>query len=217
MPLPKAGELFFGIKLTSEQREYADSIFDNILTICNAKAGTGKSTVAVGCAKLLNQPLYYLFSCVEEKTIGFTTGDKEEKESKYLTPLYDALTEIGDVPEKVIFDKKEFRPHAWVHATSHTFLRGANLKNATIIIDEAQNFTVHELRKTLTRIHDSCTVILIGHHEQCDLPNPKHSGFVPFIEHFKTKDYANIVQLTKNFRGRLAQDADEIYKVREIV
>lgn len=210
MPLPRSAELFFNINLTEEQKEYADSIFDNILTICNAKAGTGKTTVAVGAAKILNQPLYYIFSCAEEKTIGFTTGDKEEKESKYLTPLLDALDKIGEVPEKVMFSKKEFRPHAWVHATSHTFLRGANLENATVIIDESQNFTRAELRKTLTRIHDSCTVILIGHDKQCDLPNPKHSGFVPYINLFKDKDYAKVVELTKNFRGRLARDADQI-------
>jgi phosphate starvation-inducible protein PhoH len=216
MPLPKAGELFFGIKLTSEQREYADSIFDNILTICNAKAGTGKSTVAVGCAKLLNQPLYYLIAPTQEKVLGFLPGGTKEKEAPYLSPLKDALLEIGELPEKSIFDETNPHPSAWVFAKSHTYLRGSNLKNATIIIDEAQNYSINELRKTLTRIHDSCTVILIGHHEQCDIP-VKQSGFIPYIEHFKTKDYANIVQLTKNFRGRLAQDADEIYKVREIV
>jgi phosphate starvation-inducible protein PhoH len=213
MPLPKAGELFFGIKLTSEQREYADSIFDNILTICNAKAGTGKSTVAVGCAKLLNQPLYYIMSPTQEKVLGFLPGGLEDKQAPYATPLLDALTEIGEIPEKVIFSEKEFRPHAWVHIKTHTFLRGSNLKNCTVILDEFQNYTIPEARKTLTRIHDNCTVIMIGHDGQIDLPNPKKSGFLPYIKLFENKDYAKIVHLTRNFRGILANDSDRIMEV----
>lgn len=51
---------------------------------------------------------------------------------------------------------------------------------------------------------------MIGHDGQCDLPKPAKSGFAPYIEHFRDKSYANVVTLTKNFRGQLAQDADEL-------
>jgi len=61
----------------------------------------------------------------------------------------------------------------------------------------------------LTRIHDDSKVIMIGHIGQVDLVGSK-SGFVDYIEHFRNEPYCKIVELTKNFRGRLATDADEI-------
>lgn len=213
MGLPKSAELFYGINLTEEQRAYADSIFDNQLTIVNAKAGTGKTTIAVGVAHILDMPLVYTFSPVEEGSIGHTPGSVEEKERKYITPLLDALSEIGVDPRFAI--KSENNPEminerAWVDAKSHTFLRGSNIKNSVVIIDEAQNMTRGELKKVLTRIHDSSKVIIIGHDKQCDLKNPAKSGFVPYIEHYRNEPYANVVELTKNFRGRLAAKADEL-------
>jgi phosphate starvation-inducible protein PhoH and related proteins len=215
MPLPKHNLLFgFEPKLTDEQREYVNSIFDNQLTIVNAKSGTGKTTLAVACAKLLGKPLVYIFSPVEEKKMGYRPGTQAEKEREYLTPLKDALLEIGEVPEKVIYNEENTEAqkagHVWVYPMSHTFARGINLKDKTIIIAEAQNFTRGDLKKTLTRIHDSCKVIIEGHTGQCDLPDPSKSGFAPYIEHFRNEPYCKVVELTVNFRGRLAQKADEL-------
>jgi phosphate starvation-inducible protein PhoH and related proteins len=215
MPLPKHNLLFgFEPKLTDEQREYVNSIFDNQLTIVNAKSGTGKTTLAVACAKLLGKPLVYIFSPVEEKKMGYRPGTQSEKEREYLTPLKDALLEIGEVPEKVIYSEENTEAQkagsVWVYPMSHTFARGINLKDKTIIIAEAQNFTRGDLKKTLTRIHDSCKVIIEGHTGQCDLPDPSKSGFAPYIEHFRNEPYCKVVELTVNFRGRLAQKADEL-------
>lgn len=213
MPLPESAELFFGLTLTDEQRKYVDSIFDYQLTIVNAKAGTGKTTLAVGAAKIIGKPLYYIFSPVEEGALGFTPGEVEDKESKYMVPLLDALKKIKEDYRFAIYresNPEHIRKVAWVYAKSHVFVRGSNIEDATVIIDEAQNFTRGELKKVLTRIHDSCKVIMIGHDGQCDLPDPKKSGFVPYLEHFRNEPYTNVVELTKNFRGRLAQKADEL-------
>jgi phosphate starvation-inducible PhoH-like protein len=214
MPLPKESELFYGLKLTDEQREYVDSIFDNQLTIVNAKAGTGKTTLAVGAAKIIAKPLYYIFAPVEEDALGYTPGDVEEKEAKYIQPLLDALKEIKE-DHRFALHREEHPDHikkmAWVYAKSHVFARGTNIKNATVIIDEAQNFTRGDLKKILTRIHDTCKVIVIGHDGQCDLDDRSKSGFMPYIEHFRVKDYCKVVCLTKNFRGRLAKHADELH------
>jgi phosphate starvation-inducible PhoH-like protein len=214
MALPKESELFYGLKLTEEQREYVDSIFDKQLTIVNAKAGTGKTTLAVGAAKIIGKPLYYIFAPVEEDALGYTPGDVEEKEAKYIQPLLDALKEIKE-DHRFALHREEHPDHinkmAWVYAKSHVFARGTNIKNATVIIDEAQNFTRGDLKKVLTRIHDNCQVIVIGHDGQCDLDDRSKSGFVPYIEHFRVKDYCEIIYLTKNFRGRLARHADELH------
>lgn len=215
MPLPK-DSLFFGLgaKLTGEQRIYVDSIFDRQLTIVNARSGTGKTTLAVAAAKMIGKPLIYVFSPVEEGRMGFRPGTQREKEAQYITPLTDALYEINEDPAKVIYDPEKLeqlkRGDVWVWPMSHVFARGTNIKGKTIIIDEAQNFTRGELKKMLTRIHDCAKVIVIGHDGQIDLPKPEKSGFAPYIEHFHNEPYANVCELTVNFRGRLAQKADEL-------
>ncbi|PAV30190.1 phosphate starvation-inducible protein PhoH [Virgibacillus profundi] len=215
MPLPKDNLLFgYANKLTNEQKEYVDSIIDNQLTIVNARSGTGKTTLAVACAKIIGKDLLYVFSPVEENSLGFTPGSVEEKEMKYIQPLKDALIEINEHPDKVIATEENVENvkngNTWVEAKSHVFARGTNIKNKTVILDEVQNFTKSELRKLLTRIHDDCTVIMIGHTGQIDLERIQDSGFLPYIEHFKNKDYAHTCELSWNFRGRLANDADEL-------
>jgi phosphate starvation-inducible protein PhoH and related proteins len=215
LPLPKNNLLFgFEPKLTNEQREYVDSIFDNQLTIVNAKSGTGKTTLAVACAKIIGKPLIYVFSPVEEKKMGFRPGTQQEKEREYLTPLKDALLEIGENPDKVIYDPDNIEAmkagHVWVYPMSHTFARGINLKDKTVILSESQNYTRGDLKKTLTRIHDTCGVIIEGHTGQCDLPDPIKSGFAPYIEHFRNEPYCKVIELSVNFRGKLAQHADNL-------
>lgn len=214
MPLPKDSLLFgYEPKLTDEQRVYVNSIFDNKLTIVNAKAGTGKTTLAVAVAKMLNKPLYYTFAPVEEGALGFTPGDVEEKESKYITPLLDALHEIREDPRLAIHRDSNpdfMNAGAWVHAKSHVFMRGVNIKNATLIVDECQNLTRGELKKVLTRVHSDVNVILIGHDGQNDLADPSKSGFVPYLEHFRNEEYAQICKLSINFRGQIAAKADDL-------
>lgn len=214
MGLPKNNLLFgFEPKLTTEQRHYVDSIFDKQFVISNSIAGSGKTTLAVACAKLLGMDLVYIHAVVEEDKIGFTPGNEEEKLAKYHLPLKDALTEIGEDPSQVVYSEKNIEGvkagKVWVYPMSDTFLRGSNLKGKKfIVIDEAQNFTYPQLRKILTRISDDCKVVMIGHVEQCDLKDPNTSGFLPYLRYFSRKDYVAIADLTKNFRGRLAADAD---------
>jgi phosphate starvation-inducible protein PhoH and related proteins len=210
--------LFFGFrdKLTHEQATYLDAIYNSKITFVNARSGSGKTTMAVGAAKLLNQPLVYIFAPVEEDKMGFRPGDQREKEAEYLQPLKDALLEINENPEQAIYDPeiaekaKNGVDESWVFPMSHIFARGTNIKNCTVIITEAQNFTRGELKKILTRIHDTCTVIVEGHEGQIDLDDPRKSGFLPYMRHFAEEDYVSLVQLTVNFRGEISRKADEL-------
>lgn len=217
--------MFFGLResMTEEQEKYLEALMNpNVnLVIVNAKAGSGKTTLAVGAAKLLiarkiYKELFYTFAPVEEDSMGYTPGDIFEKEQKYHGPLIDALLEINENPMQSIINPldaasmKKNMDKAWVRASSHTFLRGTNLKNEFVIIDEAQNFTVEELRKVLTRCHDTCKVVLIGHTGQCDI-DWKKSGFEDYIKHSENYDKAQVITLTKSFRGELADWADDIY------
>ncbi len=206
--------LFYGFKLNEEQKEFRDAIWskDNDIVFANAKAGTGKSLVSVATAKLLVdygrfEKAYYIISPVMNGVNGFLPGSVAEKENPYYAPLFDALAKIGDFPEKAMTPKEGF----WITPMSHVYTRGINLENSIIIIDEAQNFYADELKKVLTRILDSCKVIVIGHTGQIDLTrNREQSGFDKYLNHFKDCDRCEICELKINYRGWLSSHADDL-------
>lgn len=205
--------------LTHEQELAYEAIMTKQFVAINAKAGTGKTWLAVKAAYELYQKekkqLIYTFSPVMEDVMGFLPGSKQEKEEPYTQPLKDALNSLGIKPITAIQDPNFSDDHAvnrgaWIKTMSHVHARGINIKNSTLIIDEAQNWTVPELRKILTRCHADTKVIMIGHTGQIDLKDPKQSGFEPYMYHFATKPYYEKCHLTINHRGELAQWADEM-------
>lgn len=211
-------DLFYGLRLTEEQEALNQALMDDAKKIIfvDSVAGTGKTTIAVGCGyKQVKEQkfsaVHYLFSTPCEKKLGYTPGGVEEKESKYLIPLFDAIEVVNLYPESSIFEladiscKKADKP--WVSAHSINYMRGVNLRNSFVIIDEAQNMTVKELKMVLTRIHDDSKVIVIGHHGQCDI-DEKKSGFVKYREHFRGDEYSAEFELTQNFRGVVSRKAD---------
>lgn len=225
--------LLYGLapKMTDEQMVFANAVYSDEFDIvfCNAAAGTGKTTISVAIAKLLKEEgrykdgLLYVFNPVEENKMGFRPGTQCEKEKEYTVPLDNALIEVQEQPAKArwvpdnALENKKRLDSAWVEATTHIFARGTNQKNKVIIIDEAQNWTVAQLRKMLTRCHDSCKVIVIGHTGQCDLPNPDDSGFEFYLNHFREEPRAAVCTLTHNFRGWMARHADDITHSNNLV
>jgi phosphate starvation-inducible protein PhoH and related proteins len=203
--------LFYGLgpTLTDEQKDYIDKVFNHIITFCNAPSGSGKTTLAVAMGHFLFElgvvdKVLYIFNPTEEGTMGHRPGTQDEKEEAYLVPLKDALVKINQNPENINLTS------SWCLAKSHTFLRGTNIERYFVIIDEAQNYTKHYLKKTLTRIHDTSKAVVIGHEGQIDLKNKSLSGFVPFIYHFQGEDRAAVAHLTHDFRGWLSKHADSI-------
>lgn len=208
--------LLFGFRqtITDEQEDLINLILAPTSEVqyifVEAEAGTGKTQMAVIGAKLRGKKLRYIFAPVNEDEQGYLPGDTQEKDEPYLAPLKQALVKIGEKPEQSIFNKKEFHPHAWVYAHSHSYERGSNYEDETVIVEEAQNFTKHQLRKVLTRPHDNSKTIIIGNIKQCDLPNPADSGFEEYMIHGIGIAWIRKVQLTENFRGRGAKWADSI-------
>ena len=98
------------------------------------------------------------------------------------------------------------KDEAYVKLLTHTYLRGTNLRNKVVILDESQNYTVAELKKVLTRCHDSCKVIVIGHCGQIDIKGG--SGFARYLEHFADQEKCAVCKLTTNHRGWLSTFAD---------
>lgn len=207
----------FHSTITDEQQDFLDLILEPVsktqIIIVEAQAGTGKTQIATIGAKLRGTNMRYIFAPVQEGAQGFLPGDIVDKSRPYTAPVEQALIKINEDPQRVMFDPRLntfMNSTAWVNSHPHTFERGKNYEDETVVIDEAQNFTKDELRKTITRCADSCKIIITGNIKQCDLLDKTLSGFEPYIYHSKGLPWIKKIELNHNFRGRVAQWADSI-------
>lgn len=211
---------FYGLQLDEEQLSFANAIIDPDIDIVfvNAKAGTGKTTIATGAANILVQygkydGIVYIMSPYGERKQGWLPGTITEKSSVYFEAFYQALMTCDINPQTAINDESMVNQKngtGFITCITDTFLRGSNLDNAVIIIDEAQNYSVPQLKKTLTRVGKNAKVIVIGHDLQCDLDDPSTSGFTKYVKHFEGKERTAVCKLTTNHRGWISQWADEM-------
>ena len=211
---------FYNFILDEGQEKFVQAVKSpkNTIVFCNAKAGTGKTTLAMGVANLIVQDkrndidgIVYIVSPYGEQKQGYLPGSVTEKSEVYFEPAYQAIIECNLNPNVVVCNESmtsKKRGDSYIKMMTHTFLRGSNLSKKVIIIDEAQNFTVAELKKVLTRIHDDSKVIVIGHTGQIDIE--AQSGFARYIEHFRNFENGEICELTVNHRGKLSSFADAL-------
>lgn len=212
--------MFYGMTLDDEQEIFANAIWDKgkDIIFCNSKAGTGKTTIATGVANLLVQygmydNIVYIMSPYGERKQGWLPGTITEKSSVYFEAFYQALVNCNVNINSCINTESMVNQKngtGYITCVTDTFLRGTNLNNAVIIIDEAQNYTLAQLKKVLTRVGERAKVIVIGHELQCDLDDKKASGFAKYIEHFSGQEKAALCTLTHNHRGWISQCADEL-------
>ncbi len=211
---------FYGLELDDEQLELANAIWSPGVDIVfvNSRAGSGKTTIATGVANMLvgyglYESILYIMSPYGERKQGWLPGTITEKSSVYFEAFYQALVTCNvnittAINTESLVDQKS--GSGYITCITDTFLRGSNLDNAVVIIDEAQNYTIPQLRTVLTRVKDSTKVIVIGHDLQCDLDNPSESGFARCIEHFREMPRTAVCNLTHNHRGWISQHADEL-------
>jgi phosphate starvation-inducible PhoH-like protein len=159
------------------QKRYLNNILNHDLNFGIGPAGTGKTYLAVACAvEALEQEtvsrLVLVRPAVEAgERLGFLPGDMTQKVDPYLRPLYDALYEmlgIDRVAKLIERNVIEIAPLA--------FMRGRSLNDAFIILDEAQNTTVEQMKMFLTRIGFGSTAVVTGDITQIDLPKHVESG-----------------------------------------
>ena len=214
--LPK--NMFYGMTLDEEQIAFVEAIKnpEKSIVFCDAPAGTGKTTLAMGAAQILVQDkrnelegIVYIVSPYGEQKQGYLPGSITEKSEVYYEPAYQAMIEVGMNPNVDVYSESmvaKKKGEAYVKMLTHTYLRGTNLRNKVVILDESQNYTVPELKKVLTRCHDSCKVIVIGHTGQIDIRCG--SGFARYLEHFQGHEKCAVCKLTTNHRGWLSTYAD---------
>jgi phosphate starvation-inducible PhoH-like protein len=159
------------------QEDYLRSIANNTITIGVGPAGTGKTYLAVASAvhALANDSVsrIVLVRPVVEagERIGFLPGDIEKKVNPYLRPLYDALYEmLGFERVGRLLDR------GTIELAPLAFMRGRTLNDSFIILDEAQNTTIEQMKMFLTRIGFNSQVVISGDITQIDLPRTSQSG-----------------------------------------
>lgn len=168
---------------TLNQKHYLKAINTNDLVFGIGPAGTGKTYVAVinAISKLKDGSIKKIIltrPAVEAgESLGFLPGDLKEKVDPYLRPLYDALYEVlGTTQTEELIEKGviEIAPLA--------YMRGRTLENAYVILDEAQNTTVNQMKLFLTRLGFNSKMVVTGDITQIDLPTKVHSGLVNAIQ-----------------------------------
>ena len=164
---------------TPNQALYLDNMVSHDITFGIGPAGTGKTYLAVAMAvdalqRSAVQRIVLTRPAVEAgERLGFLPGDLSQKIDPYLRPLYDALYDLMGF-EQV---QKAFERQA-IEIAPLAFMRGRTLNNAFVILDEAQNTTVEQMKMFLTRIGFGSKAVVTGDVSQIDLPKTQPSGLI---------------------------------------
>ncbi|MGH8322024.1 MAG: PhoH family protein [Gammaproteobacteria bacterium] len=171
------------------QRRYLQNIAAHDLTFGIGPAGTGKTYLAVASAvAALNHDqvrrLVLVRPAVEAgERLGFLPGNMAEKVDPYLRPIYDALYEMLGF-EHV----SRLLEHGVIEVAPLAFMRGRSLNDAFIILDEAQNTTIEQMKMFLTRIGFGSRTVVTGDITQVDIPRPQRSGLRDAVDLLRGMD-----------------------------
>lgn len=200
---------------TPGQARYIQAIRENEITFAIGPAGTGKTYLAVAVAvEALKhhtiRKIVLVRPAVEAgESLGYLPGDLYAKINPYLRPLLDALHEMLDYDQM-----KRYMEQDVIEVIPLAYMRGRTLNESFIILDEAQNTTIAQMKMFLTRMGQGSKIVISGDTTQIDLPRPSASGLVDALVRLRDIPGIQIVQLHKAdiVRHRLVQEIVRAYE-----
>lgn len=203
---------------TLGQKMYVDSIRDHDVVFGIGPAGTGKTFLAVTLAVMALKRgqvkrIILTRPAVEAgESLGFLPGDLKEKVDPYLRPVYDALYQILGKEQTTRLMEREI-----IEIAPLAYMRGRTLENAFVILDEAQNTTIMQMKMFLTRLGFHSKMIVNGDSSQIDLPRNVRSGLVDATEKLKNVSQIDFVYFSAKdvVRHPVVADIIKAYEVEE--
>ena len=182
---------------TPNQKKMVDLMSKNDMLFAIGPAGSGKTYTAVALAvKALKDKevrrIVLTRPAVEAgENLGFLPGDLKEKLDPYLQPLYDALMDM------IPYDKlAEYMEKGVIEIAPLAFMRGRTLDKAFVILDEAQNATVTQMKMFLTRMGQQAKFVITGDSTQIDLPRNQPSALMRSVELLRDVEGIGVIELT---------------------
>ncbi|WP_236861456.1 PhoH family protein [Candidatus Magnetominusculus xianensis] len=203
---------------TETQWKYLEAIKTHDIVIGIGPAGTGKTYLAMAMAvnaymkKQVSRIILARPAVEAGEKLGFLPGDIYEKVNPYLRPMYDALFDMIDADKAQVLIEKgllEIAPLA--------YMRGRTLKDAFVILDEAQNTTAEQMKMYLTRLGIDSKTVITGDITQIDLPSDKTSGLVEIERILKDIEGIKTVYFSEKdvVRHKLVQEIIKAYEKHE--
>ena len=189
-----------GVKIkarTVNQKKLVQEINVKDMVFAIGPAGTGKTYTAVAMAvralkaKEVKRIVLTRPAVEAGENLGFLPGDLKEKLDPYLMPLYDALRDM--IPHEKLADMLEF---GVIEIAPLAFMRGRTLDKAFVILDEAQNATVTQMKMFLTRMGAQAKFVITGDSTQIDLPRNQPSGLMRSVELLRGVEGIGVIELT---------------------
>lgn len=213
----------WGVKPRNREQEMVfDLLLDDEVQLVTlvGKAGTGKTLLALaaGLKKVLEEKAYKRLLVTRPvvpmgKDIGFLPGDKEEKLSHWMQPIFDNLDYLVSVYSRGhVKSVEELLAQDVIEMEALSFIRGRSLPYQYIIIDEAQNLSPHEIKTIVSRAGHHTKMVLTGDPFQIDSPylDANSNGLTYLVEAFKGQEIFGHVTLHKSERSTLAELAAEL-------
>lgn len=191
-----------GVKIkakTVNQRKLVQAVNKNDMVFAVGPAGTGKTYTAVALAvralkaKEVKRIILTRPAVEAGENLGFLPGDLKEKLDPYLMPLYDALRDM--IPPEKLADMIEF---GVIEIAPLAFMRGRTLDKAFVILDEAQNATVMQMKMFLTRMGQTAQFVITGDMSQVDLPHRQRSGLSYALDILNDVEGIGVIRLTQS-------------------